>query len=63
MRINFYTVVKYFWVVAFVVTMFSFMLDDWDLKHLARGGFTIIMILIFATADALTNDKKALVKS
>ncbi|ASM62352.1 hypothetical protein SEA_NIGHTMARE_79 [Arthrobacter phage Nightmare] len=62
MRINFYTVVKYFWVVAFVVTMFSFMLDDWDLKHLVRGAFAVVMIIIFVIVDAYHKDQKKLVK-
>ncbi|ALY09049.1 hypothetical protein GORDON_74 [Arthrobacter phage Gordon] len=60
-RPNFYTVVKYFWVFMFVITMFAFMMT-WDFNNLWRAGFTILMILIFATADALANDKKALVK-
>lgn len=61
MRFNFYTVVKYFWVLAFVIAMFSFMLT-WELNHLLRGGFAVLMIVIFAVADAYYEDDKALVK-
>ncbi|ALY08674.1 hypothetical protein CAPNMURICA_74 [Arthrobacter phage CapnMurica] len=61
MRFNFYKVIKYVWVLAFVITMFSFMLS-WEPNHLLRGGFSVVMIVIFAVADAYYEDDKALTK-
>ncbi|ASD52297.1 hypothetical protein QCN32_gp78 [Arthrobacter phage Niktson] len=61
MFINFYTVVKYFWVLMFVLTMVAFMMT-WDLDNLWRAGFTVLMIIIFAIVDAYQRDHKVLTK-
>ena len=57
---NFYTFVKYFWVIAFVVSVLHYMLS-WDVQMLWRMAITLFMIIVFSAADSLTKDRKILV--
>lgn len=61
MSFNFYTLVKYFWVLAFVVCVLSYM-TTWDVEYLWRMGVAILMIIIFSVVDAIKEDKKILVR-
>lgn len=56
---NFYTIVKYFWVLVFVAVVFNIVKDADDYWQI---GISLLMILIFSVADGLMNDRKILVK-
>ncbi|QFP95472.1 hypothetical protein SEA_MAKAI_81 [Arthrobacter phage Makai] len=56
---NFYTIVKYFWVLVFVAVVFNIVKDANDYWQI---GISLLMILIFSVADGLMNDRKILVK-
>jgi hypothetical protein len=58
---NFYTLVKYFWVLVFIVNVLAWMLN-WRVEDLWRVGASILMIIIFAVVDNMQEDKKLLVK-
>lgn len=61
MTFNFYTLVKYFWVIVFVVCSVGYMVT-WHIHDLLRIGFCILMIIVFSVVDSMANDKKVLTK-
>jgi hypothetical protein len=58
---NFYTLVKYFWVLVFIINVLAWMLN-WRIEDLWRVGASILMIIVFAVVDNMREDQKALVK-
>jgi hypothetical protein len=61
MTFNFYTFIKYFWVMALVFGIICYM-TSWEVEWLWRTGIFLVMIIIFAVVESMHEDKKVLVK-